>query len=146
MTENTKIRQEALTELARSDEHRSYTAQIRDLYDVIEEALKSGVSRTTIHQKLVDTGMTISLRHFDQALYRIRKSKKSTVPAKMTSSEKSASSKSGEPGSSKPAPLMNDKSKGGQGNFRQEMKQIRDEVENTNWDEIINNPKKPGTL
>nr|WP_302685101.1 hypothetical protein [Pseudomonas syringae]UVN17954.1 hypothetical protein pPsy0479a_00122 [Pseudomonas syringae] len=75
MVQETHDRLEALTELAQDNGVRSYTAQIRDLYDVIENALDSGVSRTVIHQKLVDTGLTISLRHFDQALYRIRKAK-----------------------------------------------------------------------
>nr|WP_015061776.1 hypothetical protein [Pseudomonas syringae]AFK89053.1 hypothetical protein [Pseudomonas syringae] len=76
VAQETENRREALAELAQDSKARSYTAQIRDLYDVIENALDSGVSRTVIHQKLVDTGLTISLRHFDQALYRIRKSYK----------------------------------------------------------------------
>lgn len=76
MSQTTESRREALNELALNQVSRSYTAQIRDLYESIENALASGVSRTAIHQKLVDTGMAISLRNFDQSLYRIRKSEK----------------------------------------------------------------------
>ncbi|KPW36335.1 hypothetical protein ALP45_02398 [Pseudomonas coronafaciens pv. atropurpurea] len=133
-------RREALAELAQDSKARSYTAQIRDLYDVIENALDSGVSRTVIHQKLVDTGLAISLRHFDQALYRIRKSHKRAGQVKNPLPEKSDSA-----AVSKPA-LQNGEKTRPQANFRQSMKQIREEVENTNWAEVIseeNRTSKP---
>lgn len=83
-TSSNRYRQ-ALAELVESDADRSHTAQIRELYDLIEQARASGVSRTDIHQKLVDAGMKISLRNFDQALYRIRKSNRPLqVPDKLS--------------------------------------------------------------
>lgn len=137
MAQETQDRRDALAELAQDNQTRSYTAQIRDLYDVIEHALDSGVSRTVIHQKLVDTGLSISLRHFDQALYRIRKSKK-----------QKGESKTALPGKTevalarKPAPLSSDKAKP-QASFRQSMKQIREEVENTDWARVISDANRP---
>lgn len=141
MTDSSQIRHAAIAQLAQSEAQRSYTSQIREVYDAIEDALTSGVSRTAIHRKLVETGLTISLRHFDQALYRIRKSKKSASAAKVTSPNKVVYSSAGETGSSKPGTLKKEKEKS-QGSFRQNLKQIREEVENTNWAEIINNPKE----
>lgn len=138
MAQQIQNRREALRELAQNDETRSYTAQVRDLYDVIENALGSGVSRTVIHQKLVDTGMTISLRNFDQALYRIRKSMKGAVLVKQTMQEKNASAPAS---SSKGALLETDKVKP-EVNFRQSLKQIRDEVENIDWAKEIRQPSK----
>ncbi|KPC37198.1 MULTISPECIES: hypothetical protein [Pseudomonas syringae group] len=136
MVQETHDRLEALTELAQDNGVRSYTAQIRDLYDVIENALDSGVSRTMIHQKLVDTGLTISLRHFDQALYRIRKSQKRAGQVKHPLPEKSNSV-----AVSKTA-LLNGEKITPQANFRQSMKQIREEVENTDWAKVINDANR----
>ena len=132
VTQETQNRRDALAALVQDNSTRSHTAQIRDLYDVIENALKSGVSRTVIHQKLVDTGLTISLRHFDQALYRIRKSQKRAGQAKHSIPEKSDSV-----AVSKPALLSGEKLKP-QANFRQNLKQIREEVENMDWAKVIN--------
>lgn len=128
MARETQNRREALSELVQDNKARSYTAQIREVYDVIENALKSGVSRTVIHQKLVDTGLTISLRHFDQALYRIRKSRKQPGQAETEKNGGVAANKSTLLSGDKPKP---------QANFRQSLKQIRDEVENTDWAQVI---------
>ncbi|KPY24166.1 hypothetical protein ALO89_200264 [Pseudomonas coronafaciens pv. porri] len=129
-------RREALAELAQDSKARSYTAQIRDLYDVIESALDSGVSRTVIHQKLVDTGLAISLRHFDQALYRIRKSHKRAGQVKHPLPEKSDSAAVSTP------TLLNGEKITPNANFRQSMRQIREEVENTNWAEVISDANR----
>lgn len=136
MAQETQNRREALAELVQDNTARSYTAQIRDVYDVIENALKSGVSRTVIHQKLVDTGLAISLRHFDQALYRIRKSRKQAGQAKHSLPEKSPSV-----AANKPALLSGDTLKP-QANFRQSLKQIRAEVENTDWAQVISDANR----
>ncbi|KPY81200.1 hypothetical protein ALO44_200126 [Pseudomonas syringae pv. tagetis] len=136
LAQETENRRDALAELAQDSKARSYTAQIRDLYDVIENALDSAVSRTVIHQKLVDTGLAISLRHFDQALYRIRKSHKRAGQVKHPLPEKSDSA-----AVSKPALLNGEKTRP-QANFRQNMKQIREEVENTNWAEVISDANR----
>ncbi|MDG6381265.1 hypothetical protein QCD83_20615 [Pseudomonas savastanoi pv. phaseolicola] len=140
VAQETENRRDALAELAQDSKARSYTAQIRDLYEVIENALDAGVSRTVIHQKLVDTGLAISLRHFDQALYRIRKSHKRAGQVKHPLPEKIDSAAVGKPA------LLNDEKPKPQANFRQSMKQIREEVENTNWAEVIsgaNRTSKP---
>lgn len=131
MAPDVQNRREVLAQLAQSDETRSYTAQIRELYDVIESAMDSGVSRTVIHQKLVDTGMTITLRHFDQALYRIRKGLKRSGQPGQPSSDKSPVST---PAKSK---LLSGEKTKPPANFRQGLKQIRDEVENTDWARVI---------
>ncbi|WP_181013200.1 hypothetical protein [Pseudomonas syringae] len=136
MAQETENRREALAELAQDSKARSYTAQIRDLYDVIENALDSGVSRTVIHQKLVDTGLAISLRHFDQALYRIRKSHKRAGQVKHPLPEKNDSAavrNTALPDGHKTTPRAN---------IRQSMKQIREEVENTNWAEVISDANR----
>ncbi|MGA3682830.1 hypothetical protein [Pseudomonas graminis] len=131
MAQDVQNRREALAQLAQSAETRSYTAQIRELYDAIESALDSGVSRTVIHQTLVDTGMTITLRHFDQALYRIRKGLKRAGQRGQSSSDKSPVST---PAKNK---LLSGEKTKPPANFRQGLKQIRDEVENTDWARVI---------
>lgn len=137
MAQETQDRRDALAALAQDNQTRSYTAQIRDLYDVIEHALNSGVGRTVIHQKLVDTGMSISLRHFDQALYRIRRSKKRAGESKVSLPDKAELTPA-----SKPALLNSDKTKP-QANFRQSLKQIREDVENADWARIISDANRP---
>ncbi|MGN9404541.1 hypothetical protein ACTMQQ_27830 [Pseudomonas syringae pv. aptata] len=136
MAQDIQKRREALAELAQDSKARSYTAQIRDLYDVIENALDSGVSRTVIHQKLVDTGLAISLRHFDQALYRIRKSHKRAGQVKHPLPEKSDSAAVSTP------TLLNGEKITPNANFRQSMRQIREEVENTNWAKVISDANR----
>lgn len=140
MTQETQNRRELLTELAKSNTTRSYTAQIRDLYDEIENALGSGVSRTVIHQKLVDSGMTLSLRNFDQALYRIRKSNKLSGQGKTAQLGKVQIEPVSKADSNKPALLSGERIKP-QTNFRESIKQIRAEVENTDWDKVIRDSK-----
>lgn len=140
MSDSNQVRHAAIAELAKNDAQRSYTAQIRDVYEAIESALASGISRTAIHAKLVDTGLTISLRHFDQALYRIRKSRKAANSAKRKLPNKIAEMPVSETSTIRSGALINEAGKN-QGNFRQNLKQIREKVENTNWAEIINNQK-----
>jgi hypothetical protein len=136
MLDTTQNRRDALNEMARDQVSRSYTAQIRELYDAIENALASGVSRTAIHQKLVDTGMNISLRNFDQALYRIRKSeKKKAIPKNSAVTDKARGAES-MPAARKVEPIKEEKPKE-KVSFRQNLKDIRKNVENTNWADLI---------
>lgn len=67
---------EALRSLAKGDKARSETARLRDVIDEVEKALAAGVSRTAILDTLKAQGFTMSLKGFDTALYRIRKSRK----------------------------------------------------------------------
>lgn len=137
MSQTTENRRDALNKLARDQVSRSYTAQVRDLYDAIENALAYGVSRTAIHQKLVDTGMTISLRNFDQALYRIRKSEKEkTLHKKSVGTDKTHGAES-MPAALSVETLKEEKLKE-KVSFRQNLKEIRKNVENTNWADLIN--------
>ncbi|WP_456017516.1 hypothetical protein [Pseudomonas fluorescens] len=139
MAEETQNRRDALVQLAQDNQTRSYTAQIRELYDAIETALNSGVKRTVIHQKLVESGMSISLRHFDQALYRIRKNQKQGRV-----SRKHMPLKANNNSLSNPVLKRNDEIKP-QANFRKNLNQIREDVENTDWARVIsdaNNPAK----
>lgn len=136
MSQTTESRREALNELALNQVTRSYTAQIRDVYEAIENALASGVSRTAIHQKLVDTGMAISLRNFDQALYRIRKSeKKKALPKKSAITDQTLG---GEPMAvPRSVKTIKEEKPKEKVSFRQNMKEIRQKTENTNWAALI---------
>lgn len=55
--------------------NRSATARLREIYDEIEAALRSGVRRKDVHQLLTENGFQISFASFELALYRIRKKK-----------------------------------------------------------------------
>ncbi|MFJ3318734.1 hypothetical protein ACIPLR_25620 [Herbaspirillum huttiense] len=67
---------EALRSLAKGDKARSETARLRDVIDEVEKALAAGVSRIAILDTLKAQGFTMSLKGFDTALYRIRRSRK----------------------------------------------------------------------
>lgn len=69
-----------LRKLAASDQHRSETARLRDVFDEIEAALKAGVSRRAILETLHKNGFTMNLRTFDTALYRIRRDRSKHQP------------------------------------------------------------------
>jgi hypothetical protein len=55
---------------------RSETDRLRDVFLSVEDALQSGVSRKAVLEALHQDGFTMSLKMFDKALYRIRKSNK----------------------------------------------------------------------
>ncbi len=69
--------------LAAGDQHRSGTARLRDVIDEIENALQAGVSRAAILEALRQHGFSLSMKGFEVALYRIRKSR-SRSPAPST--------------------------------------------------------------
>ena len=64
-----------LRHLATSDESRSETARLRDIFDSVEAAQRAGVSRAKILEALHAKGFTMALKSFESALYRIRKQK-----------------------------------------------------------------------
>lgn len=64
---------EALRALATSDDRRSETARLRDVFDEVEGALNAGVSRAAILETLHGQGFTMTAKSFESALYRLRK-------------------------------------------------------------------------
>ena len=64
---------DVLRSLASGDSHRSDMARLRDVFDEVENALRSGVRRAAILDALHDFGFTLTLKSFESALYRIRK-------------------------------------------------------------------------
>ena len=52
---------------------RSETARLRDVFEHVEGALKSGVSRSAVLEALHQQGFSMKLRSFESAMYRIRK-------------------------------------------------------------------------
>lgn len=71
-----------LRKLATSDESRAKTARLRDVFDDVELALRSGVSRALVLETLEKNGLSMTPKGFDSALTRIRASrKKAAAPA-----------------------------------------------------------------
>lgn len=68
-----------------NDSSRSETARLRDVFADVEKAIQKGVSRKAILEALHEDGFTMSLKMFDKALYRIRKSMTTKQPG-LTSS------------------------------------------------------------
>lgn len=64
---------EALRALATSDDRRSETARLRDVFDEVEGALNAGVSRAAILETLHGQGFTMTAKSFESALYRLRR-------------------------------------------------------------------------
>lgn len=67
---------ETLRKMATEHGSRSETDRLRDVFLSVEDALQSGVSRKAVLEALHQDGFTMSLKMFDKALYRIRKSNK----------------------------------------------------------------------
>lgn len=63
----------ALRELAKDGSAKSETARLRDIFDDVEEALRSGVRRGAVLAKLNENGFTMTAASFKSALQRIRK-------------------------------------------------------------------------
>ncbi|MFZ6774556.1 hypothetical protein ACO0LB_17775 [Undibacterium sp. SXout7W] len=73
-TRTTDISQ-ALRELKQNDALRSETDRLRDIFDDVEAALKSGVKREVVLSTLHEKGFTMKMTSFKSALQRIRKEK-----------------------------------------------------------------------
>lgn len=67
---------EALKKLETSDENRSETSRLIDVFDNVESALGSGVHRTAVLAALHSQGFKMTLKSFESAIYRIRKKRK----------------------------------------------------------------------
>lgn len=91
----------ALLELAQESDKRSITARVAEHFSEIEAALNAGVQRTVVLETLARHGLTLSLKNFDNVLYRLRKkhaastlenkdSKPLTLAPNMTDSKGSA--------------------------------------------------------
>jgi hypothetical protein len=63
----------ALLELAQAPDKRSTTAQVAEHFAEIEVALNAGVQRTAVLETLNRYGITLSMKNFDNILYRLRK-------------------------------------------------------------------------
>ena len=70
---------ERLRSLASDSAKRSKTAQVRDLFSEIEEALEAGVSQATVIEELRDMGLDVNPNTFRSTLRRLR-----TRPPKAT--------------------------------------------------------------
>jgi hypothetical protein len=69
----TKDLKTALLELAQEPDKRSTTARVAEHFAEIEAALNAGVQRTAVLETLNRYGITLSLKNFDNVLYRLRK-------------------------------------------------------------------------
>jgi hypothetical protein len=76
----------ALEKLKSEDKSRSNTAKIRDLIDVIETAISSGISLEAIYSELKKEGLNQTFQSFKNSLTRIRnpKSNKQTNQKRIT--------------------------------------------------------------
>jgi hypothetical protein len=70
MKENLKT---ALLALSRESDKRSVTARVAEHFAEIEGALSAGVQRTAVLDTLARYGIALSLKNFDNILYRLRK-------------------------------------------------------------------------
>lgn len=66
------------------EENRSDTSHLREIFNEIEAAISDGVKRTAIVEALNISGLNITLRSFDQIMYRIRHEKIKPVKASAT--------------------------------------------------------------
>lgn len=67
---------EKLGELTTGATDRSETARLRDIFGSIEAAIAAGVSRAAIVKALNESGFRMTLKSFESALYRIRRSQR----------------------------------------------------------------------
>ena len=98
-----------LKALATGDKSRGQTARLRDVFDDVEFALRSGVSRALVLETLAKNGLTMSPKGFDSALSRIRaRKKKEPTQARLAGSNPVPS-----PTPSPPAPQVPNEAIGG---------------------------------
>lgn len=75
---------------------RTKISQIREIFDEIETALSSGISRAIVVEKLNEAGIEISFSSFVSALHVIRK-EKNLIPKKTNSAKNETTKKEIEP-------------------------------------------------
>lgn len=71
----------ALRDLAESSDERSQAAKLTTMIDDVEAALAAGVRRTAIVETLAANGLSMTLKNFETALYRIRRRRNRARPA-----------------------------------------------------------------
>lgn len=76
---------QTLLEMAKGADGRSATARLNDIFPEIEQALAAGVRRTAIVAALQNHGISLTLRSFDTAMYRLRKRQAAKSTATVTS-------------------------------------------------------------
>ena len=70
----------ALRSLAEGTGNRSEAARLRDLLPDIEATLQAGVKRSAVLEALHAQGFTMTMKGFENTLYRLRKNKAKAAP------------------------------------------------------------------
>jgi len=65
-----------LHDLAEGNDAKSETSKLRNVFDSVEIAILSGVSRAAILESMNNEGFHMSMKSFDKAMYRIRKERR----------------------------------------------------------------------
>lgn len=73
---NKKTIVEVMDNLAAGQTNRPEIARLRDVFDSVEAAMSAGVSRIAILDALHGQGFTMTLKSFDNAMYRIRQQRR----------------------------------------------------------------------
>lgn len=94
----------ALDKLIAGTEHRSASARFRDVYPMVEKALGAGVPTAVILETLKEQGLPMSVSNFRSALYRLRRTRRTTTNSPERVRTSTFTPKSKEPGP-EPAPL-----------------------------------------
>lgn len=76
-----KTLSDELKRLALDDGKRTQTARLGDLFEEIEAALASGVTRASIVETLAKNGFDLPLGSFNSTLHRLRKKRKGNTTA-----------------------------------------------------------------
>lgn len=93
---------ETLDKMAADRSGKSQTARLRAVFDHVDKALRSGVSRQAVMDVLNQDGFTFSMQSFEKALYRIRKSQSVDATTKSISSRHTGDTQDGKA----PAPTV----------------------------------------
>lgn len=80
---------EQLKKLASNNEKRTKSSQLNDVFNDVENALKSGISRQSIIELLAENGLVISMKSFESTLARLRKKRKKEIKNSQVISENS---------------------------------------------------------
>lgn len=78
----------ALRSLAEGTGNRSEAARLRDLLPDIEATLQAGVKRSAVLEALHAQGFTMTMKGFENTLYRLRKEKTKALPATIVIQQK----------------------------------------------------------
>lgn len=70
---------EQLKKLASNNEKRTKSSQLNDVFNDVENALKSGISRQSVIELLAENGLVISMKSFESTLARLRGKRKKEI-------------------------------------------------------------------